>query len=270
MRYVILRDDDTSALTPVDCLERLYRPFLDRRLPVNLATIPNVRTDATRADGKPEGFLFGRSPSPGALAIGENRTLLKYLRANPGLRIVQHGYDHSLYEFETAKITDARQRLQHGADLFAAAGFGRPQTFVAPYDRYTRTSLREISRHFRIFSTGWFELRRLPQSWWPLYAFKKLFKHQHWRVGSVFLLSHPGCILSRLRPRTEMLETIKSTVMSQSLTVLVTHAWEYFQDGKPDQSFIDVLHHTAEWLAEQTDVRVIGFDDLPKQKVKLG
>ena len=35
MRYVILRDDDTNALTPVDCLERLYRPFLNRGLPVN-------------------------------------------------------------------------------------------------------------------------------------------------------------------------------------------------------------------------------------------
>ena len=37
MRYVILRDDDTNALTPIECLETLYRPFLDRGLPVNLA-----------------------------------------------------------------------------------------------------------------------------------------------------------------------------------------------------------------------------------------
>ena len=42
MRYVILRDDDTNALTPVACLERLYRPFLDRGLPVSLAAIPEV------------------------------------------------------------------------------------------------------------------------------------------------------------------------------------------------------------------------------------
>ena len=42
MRYVILRDDDTNTFTPVECLERLYRPFLDLGLPVNLAVIPNV------------------------------------------------------------------------------------------------------------------------------------------------------------------------------------------------------------------------------------
>src|SRR4051812_7938580 len=58
MRYVILRDDDTNALTPVNCLERLYRPFLDRGLPVNLAVIPDVATDARTPEGKREGFLF--------------------------------------------------------------------------------------------------------------------------------------------------------------------------------------------------------------------
>src|ERR1041384_832138 len=55
MRYVILRDDDTNALTPVEYLERLYRPFLDNGFPVNLATIPNVRTDVTYGAGIPEG-----------------------------------------------------------------------------------------------------------------------------------------------------------------------------------------------------------------------
>jgi len=74
MRCVILRDDDTSALTPADCLERLYRPFHDRGLPVNLAVIPHVRTDVTMPDGRPEGFLVGkRGGLPPALTIGSNR-----------------------------------------------------------------------------------------------------------------------------------------------------------------------------------------------------
>src|SRR5262245_34983642 len=57
MHYVILRDDDTNALTPRACLERLYRPFLDRGLPVNLATIPDVRCDVRTPDQKLEGFI---------------------------------------------------------------------------------------------------------------------------------------------------------------------------------------------------------------------
>src|SRR5882762_3948147 len=100
MHYVILRDDDTNALTPVDCLERLYRPFLDRGLPVNLATIPDVDTDARKSDGSPEGFLLrknGASSGESAAGrhktgkIGENRNLVRYLMHNPGFHIVQHG-----------------------------------------------------------------------------------------------------------------------------------------------------------------------------------
>src|SRR5215475_6577775 len=58
MRYVIIRDDDTNAFTPVECLERLYRPFLNAGLPVNLAVIPEVSLNARMANGQPEGFLL--------------------------------------------------------------------------------------------------------------------------------------------------------------------------------------------------------------------
>ena len=57
MHYVILRDDDTNALTYPEWLDQLYRPFLDRNLPVNLATIPIVRTDVVGPDGQLEGYL---------------------------------------------------------------------------------------------------------------------------------------------------------------------------------------------------------------------
>src|SRR6185436_2469991 len=61
MHYVVLRDDDTNALTPIECLERLYRPFLDRGLAVNLATIPNVCTDVRYGEGILEGFLMTKN-----------------------------------------------------------------------------------------------------------------------------------------------------------------------------------------------------------------
>ena len=73
MRYVILRDDDTNALTPVECLERLYRPFLERGLPVNLAVIPEVRTNICLPDGSLEGFLMARTgKEPATLPIAGN------------------------------------------------------------------------------------------------------------------------------------------------------------------------------------------------------
>src|SRR5580704_15576887 len=106
MRYVILRDDDTNAFTSVEHLERLYRPFLDRGLPVNLATIPNVSTQAVCPKGKREGFLMAANGTTQShRAIGDNPALASYLRENSGYHIVQHGYDHGCFEFESVNRT---------------------------------------------------------------------------------------------------------------------------------------------------------------------
>src|SRR5438552_1986082 len=146
MRYVIIRDDDTNALTPLECLERLYRPFLERGLPINLAVIPEVSA--------------------------------------------------------TAKM-----------------GYGKPETFVAPYDRLSRAAFLQVSSHFRILSSAWYELGRLPLAWWPRYLLKKLRDTPHWQVGSRLLLAHPGCLLSYTRNFSEMLASIIARIQGQRLTV---------------------------------------------------
>jgi len=270
MRYVILRDDDTNAFTPVECLERLYRPFLDRGLPVNLAVIPQVRTDAITPQGRPEQFLFAKNGthSPAA-AISENPKLVRYLLDNPGYHFAQHGYDHSLFEFDSPARVDIQRRLNDGREQLKAAGLGAPKTFVAPYDRLSRASLDEVARQFAVLSTGWFELRRLPWMWLPKYAHKRFFNYPHWRVNGTRLLTHPGCLLSCHRPRETMLRNVRQTVASRRTTVLVTHWWEYFPDGKPDETFVPILHETAEWLATNPEIKVVSFDDLAEGKVPL-
>ncbi len=270
MRYVILRDDDTNALTPVECLESLYRPFLSRNLPVNLAVIPRVRTDSLNSEGATEGFLFARQGTTAPeLSLAANPALIRYLWDNPGFRILQHGCDHSLYEFASERAEDVALRLEQGAAEFPVAGFARPETFVAPYDRFSRASLFETARRFRVISGGWFELRRLPMRWWSRYALKKMLKRRHWRIGTTTLLTHPGCLLSYRKDYGTMLDCVKRNVGNHHLTVLVTHWWEYFRGGKPDGALRGILHDTAEWLANQPDLRVISFADLIDGKIPL-
>ena len=270
MRYVIVRDDDTNAFTPVECLERLYRPFLERSLPVNLAVIPEVRTDAVRPDGRRERFVFARMERrEPTMPIGHNQELASYLRGNPGFHIAQHGCEHSSFEFDSPNTDDVCDRLERGSWRLEDAGFSRPQTFVAPHDRFSRLSLGEVAKRFRVISAGWFELARLPVAWWPRYALKKLARSAHWRVGRTLLMSHPGCLLSCQRPRATMLEQVKQAVLSQRLTVLVTHWWEYFRNGHADEAFIETLHQTGFWLAAQTDVTVVSFDDVAEGQVSV-
>lgn len=263
MHYVILRDDDTNALTPIECLEQLYRPFLERGLPVNLAVIPNVRTDTIGPDGAPEKYLPAkRTDLPSWVPIARNRVLVRYLQENPGFHLLQHGHEHSLFEFGSDEKAEIARRLDEGTAALAAAGFSKPKTFVAPYDRFSRVSLGEVAKRFEIISAGWFELGRLPFSWWPRYAVKKLLRRPHWRVGQTTLLTHPGCLLSYQRAYSTMLESVKRQVKSRQTTVLVTHWWEYFRNGEPDVAMIEILHATAAWLAENPDIRVISFDEL--------
>jgi hypothetical protein len=88
MHYVILRDDDTCAFTPAACLERIYRPFLDRGMPVNLAAIPEVRTNVRTPDGRLEGYLTsGRGPDIPLAPIGLARELVDYIKSEPGYHL---------------------------------------------------------------------------------------------------------------------------------------------------------------------------------------
>jgi hypothetical protein len=310
MRYIILRDDDTNALTPVECLERLYRPFLERNLPVNLAVIPDVATNALTPQGKTEGFLFAKnigpnggmgraagiigrsetsselpygegvgiatavqersqSPTRETVPIGENAELVKYLRENAGYKVVQHGCHHDCFEFDLESPAEISARLERGTRLLTEAGFPRPVTFVAPHDKLSRASYREVARRFRVISSGWFELRRLPLSWWPKYLVKKRRHAAHWRAGGAILLSHPGCLLSAQRNFDSMRDEIIRAISRGPLTVLVTHWWEYFSRRIPNERFIQCLHETAEYLASREDIQVISFADLAEGGVRL-
>lgn len=263
MRTILLRDDDTNALTPVECLETLYRPFLARGLPVNLATIPEVREDARTPDGAREGFL-PRDPNPAveSVPLAENGALVRYLRENPGYRIIQHGCYHDTFEFDTPDRAEVVRRLERGRKRLREAGFADATTFVAPHDKLSRVAYEEVAKRFAVISTGWFEWRRLPLGWRPRYLLKKLSGRPHWRIGSTQLLSHPGCLLSYTRAPETILPLIKRAIDRQPVTVLVTHWWEYFRRGEPNGPFIRALHETADYLASRPDVRVIPFSAL--------
>lgn len=263
MRYVILRDDDTNALTPVEYLEQLYRPFLDRRLPVNLAVIPDVRTDASLPDGQREGYLITKNDSvPPTLPIGTNVELVNYLQANAGFHIAQHGCHHTYREFDQDDAADVARRLQFGANLLVEAGFDQPVTFVPPYDALSRASFKEVVRRFQVVSTGWLALRRMPVYWRPKYLILKLLRWPLWQAGRTTMLTNPSLPITSAQPRHSLLDDIIASIERQELTVIVTRWWEYYRHGYADESLIQVLHRLADYLGRHSGIQVISFNDL--------
>ena len=265
MRYVILRDDDTNALTPVDCLEKLYRPFLERGLPVNLATIPEVREDARDPKGAREGFVpLQRNCAVEMVPLADNPRLVDYLHTNAGYHVVQHGCHHDYFEFNNPDRAEAIRRLDRGAQRLREAGFEDVPAFVAPHDKFSPAAYEETAKRFPVISSGWFEWRRMPAAWRLKYLAKKITGRPLWRAGGTQLLSHPGCLLSYVHPYESILPAIQRAIVRQEVTVLVTHWWEYFRDGKTDEAFIRVLHQTAGYLASRSDICVTTFDALAK------
>ncbi len=270
MHYVILRDDDTCAFTPPACLERIYRPFLDRGMPVQLAAIPEVHTEVRTTDGRLEGYLTsGSGPDVPLASIGLNRELVNYIKSEPGYQIAQHGCHHDVFEFGGSDRRDLAGRLDRGARVLSEAGFARPDAFVAPYDRLSRVAFVEVAARFDVISTGWFEAGSLPRRWYPQYLLKKLMHRPHWRAGGKFLLSHPGCLLSFRRPQGNMLASVRRAVEGASLTVLVSHWWEFFRGGAPDEGLIGIQHEVAGWLASRPDIRVVSFHDVARGAVPI-
>jgi hypothetical protein len=251
---------------------------LDRGLPVNLATIPNVRSDVFYPKGplagQPEGFLVAaKGAKPGTYPIGSNEKLADYLLANSGFKIVHHAYHHEFVngrpEFDNPDGADVGRRLDAGLKFLREAGFSRPSTFVAPYDLITRQAYLELAKRFRLISTGWFQLSRTPIQWWPQFLMRKVLRQKHWAVNGVKLLSYPGCLLSYHRAPETIGPAIKNAIASRNLTVLVTHWWEFFRGGEPDHKFIKALHETADYLASSDDLKVVSFEDVAAGRVPI-
>lgn len=266
MRYVVLRDDDANATTPPAQLEELYRPFLDRGMPVHLAVIPEVRADIVGPDGEIEGFIQGPNAGrPANLPVEENAALLDYLHHEPGFRILQHGLRHEFvrghYEFERDDADDLRARIDLGKERLREAGFQDPTTFVAPQDKMSRVAMREVTKQFPIISTGWYDLGKVPRRLWAPYLLSKKVRHaSHFRTGRNTFFTHPGCILSYQRDPSTIVPTLRAQVLSRDVTVIVSHHWEYFRGGAPNAPYIDALRSFGDWLASQKDIRVVTFD----------
>lgn len=266
MKYVIIRDDDANATTPPNQLEQLYRPFLDRGMPVHLAVVPEVRADILGPDGELEGFIQGpNAGKPANLPVEENTALLDYLRHEPGFRVLQHGLRHEFvgghYEFQRDDAEDLRSRIELGKERLREAGFAEPTTFVAPQDKLSRVAMREVLKRFPVISTGWYDLDKVPRRLWAPYLLSKKVRHaSHFRTGRHTFFTHPGCILSHRRDPATILPRLRAEVASRDITVIVSHHWEYFLGGRPNVPYMNALSGLCEWLASDKNIRVITFD----------
>ena len=263
-RYVVIRDDDLHAYTPIECLETLYRPFLDRKLTVNLSAIPCVDTTIKLKNGLCEEYLiFKPENTPQEAPISFNTALIHYVQQNP-FHVTQHGYDHSMYEFNSHDQSDLAIRLDKGLAELARAGFKDVGTFIAPQEQLSTEAYKEVSKRFPMISSHWYAWRQLPIAWLPWYVVKKWNNLPHWRVGKTRLVSHDRKLFARNVDFYVALAELKQRLQTHQVIVLPTHWWEFYdrESFKPNRPMIAAYHEMADYLAQRQDVKVVPFSEL--------
>lgn len=259
-----MQDDDVNAFTPIEFLEALYRPFFERSLPVVLAVIPFVYGTAFPSNEKFKDFLIGENrDSDNYFSIGCNKPLVEYLLKNLGYEVVQHGCRHDRDEFLGNSRQEHISRIEEGRTLMLEAGFRAPNVFVAPSRKISRVAFEELLNAFQLISSSGYERSHVPYSYWMHYAYKKLMRLEHWKVGDTTLITGVGhYYFSQASSSSEILELLKRTIASRRLSVINSHWWEYFKEGKPNHQLIDTLHRFADYLAENPSIKVIVFSNL--------
>ncbi|KZZ81181.1 hypothetical protein A3767_16415 [Oleiphilus sp. HI0133] len=202
----------------------------------------------------------------GNFALDENTHLLQQLNAMHRNEFLHHGYEHSgqngLCEFESRDTELLAHKLQHGREILRRCFNQAPKTFVAPQDKYSPEALRLIQSRFETFSLGWIDRSRLPHSIIPKYVVKKLLKRNSMRYGDTLLTEHPGCHYSQYVSRELSDAKLDAALNANPFTIIVTHHWEFFDQGKLIHSMWDAFKSRILALQADRNTQLITFSQL--------
>jgi hypothetical protein len=241
MKYILIRDDDVNFFTSPDVLKEVYGFIFENDIPINFSVIPAVNTAAKTESchfgaGNPEPFLpEDIAGEDKQFPITGNPDLLRFLNAVNKKEFLLHGFEHSgksgKYEFESEDKDVIEDKLIKGIAIFEKAFGVIPETFVAPQDKYSKTAFFGIKSRFKTLSLGWVDSSRIPFSLYCRYVQMKLM-HRNYICDGKFLISeHPGCMFSKFTDIHKMSEHLDKYIINHQITVIVTHHWEFFDNG---------------------------------------
>jgi len=272
MKYILIRDDDLNYHTAIEQLKGVYGYLFDNNIPINFATIPAVNTSAVTSSadfgvGTYEPFI------PKEVAgvekewpIDENKALIDYLKKIENVEFLLHGYSHfglpPAYEFENDDRDVIIEKLEKGKEIFKKAFAQTPSTFVAPQDKYSPTAFEIIKDNFEIFSLGWIDKARINTKLKTKYYWMKLTKNNYIKDGSISIFEHPGCMFSKFRVPEDSMKLLDKYIEQHDVTIVVTHHWEFYEEGKPNQKLIDAFVSKIKSLHRSDKYQFITFSQL--------
>ncbi len=251
MKYILIRDDDVNFFTCRDMLEEVYGFIFENDIPINFSVIPAVNSAAKTEScnfgaGSPEPFLpRDVAGEDKQFPITGNPGLLHFLNSIRKKEFLLHGFEHAgksgRYEFESEDRNVIEDKLIKGMDIFEKAFGVIPETFVAPQDKYSRTAFAQIKSRFKTLSLGWVDSGRIPFALYCRYLQMKLMHRNYICDGKFLITEHPGCMFSRFKDVNETSRKLDDYIAGHEITVIVTHHWEFFDNGVLNRELINAF-----------------------------
>lgn len=133
-RVVILRLDDVQGSLWRDLTINITDTILSKNLSVVLAVIPD------------------------RLSVDDSSIMRRYLiekSKDPRIEIAQHGYKHSVNEFQNLNESETYDAISSGSILLNDTIGITPVTFIPPYNEYNDNTIQILSKlNFRFISSG--------------------------------------------------------------------------------------------------------------------
>ena len=263
MKYILIRDDDVNFFTRPEMLEDVYGFIFENDIPINFSVIPAVNSAAKTEScnfgaGNPEPFLpLNVAGEDRQFPITGNHDLLRFLNGINRKEFLLHGFEHAgqggKYEFESEDKKVIETKLTEGINFFEEAFGIIPETFVAPQDKYSRMALALIRSRFKTLSLGWVDSSRIPFLLYCRYLQMKLMRRNYICDGSFLITEHPGCMFSRFGDINEMNRKLDEYIAVHQMTVIVTHHWEFFENGVLNAALLDAFRRKITGLREHCE-----------------
>ncbi len=288
MKHVIIRDDDISFFTPVEVLEKLYRPLLSRGKTISLSVIPEIACGITLGEHNgPFWTEYSLNYSPfippefrkrnEQFSIVKNSTLTDYLNKNTGFEILQHGYSHAvindIFEGALSKPEVIEEKLAVSSLLLEKAFGKKPDFFVGPWDAFSSETIKELRKSFKGISMHRMGKRHVPWNLKPSAVFRRLIprgqKNGYFKWGDFIIFEHPGTMISMFNSPKMILDEIKQALEKLDTLILVTHHWEFFYDwGKINPYLYDAWMGIIDFLLSDSDIEITNFAAMYKKIIR--
>ncbi len=274
MKYILIRDDDVNYFTKIDDLNRVYGFIFERNIPINFAIIPNIDASAkTISNNYPKNSYEPFIPKEfqgkeNQFPIDENHKLVEFLKSLKNAEFLLHGFTHKSevgrFEFEIEDENTIEEKLNKGSNIFEHSFEKKPETFVAPQDKFSQKSFFAIQKRFEIFSLGWIDKTRIPKSFLIKYYLMKLRNNNYIFKDNLLVLQHPGCQFSRFKDINKSSLILDKYINSHKITVIVVHNWEFFSGKNLNQELYTAFKNRILSLWRNENFKFINFSELNK------